>query len=434
MTARAGTAPAGRVFRALPPTPGARGFAQSWWGRAWITALEQSAMDTGRLRRGRTYARSGAVGQITAGPGRITAHVRGSMPKPYTSTVSIRTLSDTEWERLLDAVAAKAGHIAALLDRDMPEELVQDAADAGVRLLPHPGELTPACTCPDWGDPCKHAAAVCYQISRILDTDPFVLLLLRGRDETAIMNGLRRRNTADTALPRAPGAEDESEHRDEVQRPARARDAFATAVAPATSLPLPGPVAEPGPTVVLDSADQPPEDLDPIGLEILAADAALRAKHLLERYLTHADESAGLLPELDTRRDLIRILAQNTCDMEITWRITMQYSIDLTDLTLGIEAWRQAGAAGLEVYEQPWTPSARERARATALINEGWGSGEPPVFTADRNRWTFTEDAVQLRYGRDQRWYPYAMTEWGWTPVGRPNNDAAAALDELFDQ
>src|SRR5580704_13560877 len=95
-----------RTFPALPPAPGRRGFAESWWGKAWITALEETSMDYGRLSRGRTYARSGAVDEITVSPGKITAKVHGSRPRPYTSAVHIRALKDSEWDKLLDAVAA----------------------------------------------------------------------------------------------------------------------------------------------------------------------------------------------------------------------------------------------------------------------------------------------------------------------------------------
>ncbi len=72
-------------------------------------------------------------------------------------------------------------HLAALLDGEMPAQLVDAARQAGVPLLPQPTELDPDCSCPDWGYPCKHAAALCYAIAATIDTDPFVLFALRGR-------------------------------------------------------------------------------------------------------------------------------------------------------------------------------------------------------------------------------------------------------------
>ncbi|MGH3860457.1 SWIM zinc finger family protein [Actinokineospora sp.] len=108
----------------------------------------------------------------------------------------LEPLSDHEWRRFLDQIAVQAGHIAALLDRDMPAELVHAAADAGVRLLPDIGDLDPECSCPGWEMPCRHAAALAYQVSWLLDADPFVLLLLRGKDEAELLGDLHGRSAA----------------------------------------------------------------------------------------------------------------------------------------------------------------------------------------------------------------------------------------------
>ncbi|WP_435850641.1 SWIM zinc finger family protein, partial [Streptomyces olindensis] len=168
--------------RTFPPFPAREGttFAESWWGNAWVGALEQGALDAKRLERGRGYAEQGHVDAITVTPGLVLAYVRGSRPRPYRVQVRLRTLGDTDWDRFLDAAADRPGHIAALLDKEMPHSL----ADCGVPLLPGPGDLEPRCSCPDRGHPCKHAAALCYQTARLLDADPFVLLLLRGRRDT----------------------------------------------------------------------------------------------------------------------------------------------------------------------------------------------------------------------------------------------------------
>jgi len=47
-------------------------FGRTWWGRAWLEALEQRArLDPNRLPRGRGYARSGAVGELLIEPGDV---------------------------------------------------------------------------------------------------------------------------------------------------------------------------------------------------------------------------------------------------------------------------------------------------------------------------------------------------------------------------
>lgn len=454
-----------RTFPALPPTPGRRGFADSWWGKEWIAALEETSMDSGRLSRGRTYARGGHVAEITVSPGRITAKVHGSQPRPYTSTVHIRAFADSEWEKLLDAVAAKAVHLAALLDRDMPEGLAQDAADAGVRLLPHGNELEPRCSCPDWGYPCKHAAALCYQVSRILDEDPFVLLLIRGRDEPAIMAELHRRNAAHAAVEQAF---EEQKQRAVIPSARRsspqgvpAREAFAAWISSPTAAPPPVPAEEAGPPVVpVLAASDEPDGIDMPALELLAADAAARARAFLDGHLTghltgHLDSGAraadepqshpqphpqsqpplpSLVPSSDARRDAIRLLAGDHRDAGVFARLIGAFGFEPTQLARSIQAWRFGGSPGLTVLEEPWTPPSEELSRAKALLASGWDDEEPPAFRTWRNRWTFTESDAQLRYGRDGRWYPYRRHDGEWSPAGPPSSDPVTALTELLDQ
>ncbi|MFD8029716.1 SWIM zinc finger family protein [Streptomyces sp. NPDC059717] len=285
---------AARTFDALPPAKGSRApFAESWWGRAWLRSLEESSLDTGRLSRGRTYARGGAVGPVTVAPGSAAAPVQGSRRAPYRSTVQVEQLTDQQWDRLLDMIAERAANIAALLDGEMPAGLADDAEAAGVPLLPGPRDLDPECSCPDWGYPCKHAAALCYQVARLLDRDPFVLLLLRGRGERELMDELGRRNTARASAEAAVSAATAGADPD--GSPARTGDLAGSAFAARADLPsLPAPPPLPdrvgrGPALVDSAVPEP--GVDPAALELLAADAAMRAHHLLAGALgaRHAD-------------------------------------------------------------------------------------------------------------------------------------------------
>ncbi|MCW8221297.1 SWIM zinc finger family protein, partial [Streptomyces griseolus] len=146
-------------------------------------------------------AREGRVGAVSVRPGRVTAVVQDRDGTAYRGDVLLQRLSAREWDRFLDMASERSGHIAALLDREMPTHLVEDAAAAGVHLLPGIGDLEPECGCEAW-DHCPHTGALCYQVARLLDQDPFVLLLLRGRSERRLLDELQVRSAA--RVVRAP--------------------------------------------------------------------------------------------------------------------------------------------------------------------------------------------------------------------------------------
>jgi len=418
-----------RTFPPLPPARGRRTFAESWWGNAWVEALEgKQRSATGRLARGRTYARAGNVGEITVTPGRVAARVQGSRSTPYRTSMEIPVLSERDWELLLDAAAGQAGHIAALLDRDMPAELVEDAARAGVRLLPRQSDLTPSCSCPDWGYPCKHAAAVYYQVARLLDEDPFVLLLLRGRGEQELMDELQRRNAAQAAL------ESTSTHdAPSAVTSVPAKDVFAAARAGLPPLPGPPPAIDrPGPTAVLTGSGAPGTGIDPAALEFLAADAAARAVRLLAEALspTHADTAPA--DPLDTDQDVIR-LATAEAPPAVIARLADAAGLGPTDLARSVRAWHHGGPEGLRVLNEPWDPEPYELAAARDTVKQAWAGERAPALRATRNRLSVTGGSAQLRLGTNRHWYPYRKESGTWWPTGPADRDPAAALAAALD-
>ncbi|HUZ44584.1 MAG TPA: SWIM zinc finger family protein [Acidimicrobiales bacterium] len=280
-----------------------RGFGKTPWGAAWVNALETRArLDPNRLPRGRTYARWGHVGPLTVAPGRIEASVTGSAVDAYRVWIRVRELDQAEWERLLDMISAQVGHAAALLDGELPPELVEEARAAGVDLLPGPGDLTPRCSCPDWADPCKHAAAVCYLVADVLDADPFAVMLLRGRSSLEVMAGLRARRATGPAARAEEGATDAGLPAAAAYRRAQERGR------PALPAP-PLPPTHPGAPLPLTADPPPSSGLSPAGLAALVSDAARRAHALA----LGAGASVTAL-DLDARSDLSRWAAGLTTD------------------------------------------------------------------------------------------------------------------------
>jgi uncharacterized Zn finger protein len=249
-----------RGFPAIPPRPGRRG--RSWWARAFVAAMEDTALDATLLRAGRRFAGSGRIGPITVSPGRIAATVEDP-DGIFDVVVHLSELTDAEWDRFLDQVRAEAGHLAALLDREVPRSLARAAGAADVALLPTIGDLESDCDCPDIGDPCQHAAGLCYQAAWLLDDDPFVLLLLRGRGADELLD----------VLGREPAAAEPAAQRD--------ADRVVAAAAAYTAVPavLPPPLPPPARTEV--PVFPPPPGLPLNALSHLVEAAATRARVLL---------------------------------------------------------------------------------------------------------------------------------------------------------
>ncbi|MDR6975094.1 putative Zn finger protein [Streptomyces sp. 3330] len=412
-----------RIFAASPPARGG-GFARTWWGRAWLAALEDGALDGEQVRTGRRLARAGAVGAVSVRPGRITAVVRDRDHTQHRADVLLDRLPDHQWDRLLDLAVERAGHVAALLDGEMPTDLVEDAASAGIDLLPGLGELEARCDCGAW-DHCGHTAAVCYQVAKLLDQDPFVLLLLRGRAEQGLLDGLQGRRSA--ARPEAEPRRGEG---------VDAAEAFAAGHILPPLPAVPGIPPEPGVPPALDTGAPPPAGVDPAALEALAARTAAAAHLLLAEVLREGAQRPAPTARPTVGQDAVR-LAEGVPDEggaadrpggAVLDRLAAGSGRDRAELAAAVRAWRHGGAAALAVLEEEWAVEGEALARACTALDAAWEEDERPVLRVRDNRWTVVGTTCQLRLGRDGRWWPYRKEGGRWLPAGDAAHDPATAL------
>lgn len=164
---------------------------QNWWSHRFLEGAADG--DPGRLSRGRTYARKGAVGQITVDPeqGTATARVDGSRAGGYHVTVVFQTVGDHLWSRILSDLAQDPEAVADLSDGLMPDGVEEVFIRYGVAMFPESvDDLDMRCTCPDWGYPCKHAASVLYALAQVFDDDPCALLAWLGRPREEVLAAL----------------------------------------------------------------------------------------------------------------------------------------------------------------------------------------------------------------------------------------------------
>ncbi|MDH6629868.1 putative Zn finger protein [Streptomyces sp. LBL] len=428
-----------RGFTAFPPRKGGRTRGQSWWGGAWGESMEDGWPEEDVLKKGRALARSGRLGPLSVSPGRVATQVYGGADEPYTVSLELPELDDDQWDALWERTADRPAEAEALLAGELPPDLLEAAEDARLGLLPGYGELGADCDCDEPDHPCAHTVALGYQFSWLLDEEPQLLLLVRGREWSEALEELKSvllvramTEADDPADPESTAdiedTEDDAVEHGEGRPGARATgavegipvaEAYARPVVPLPGLP---PLPEPP-----EGSTEPVTGIEADPLERLVADAAVRARELLSYTL-------GLIGEpprpLDVWQDTVRIAATHP-DPQVPRRLRDSCGRP-DELDRAAEAWRFGGGAGLKVLEEAWEPPRSEVARARTALSTGWEDDESPDLVVRDNRWTLSGRGLQLRYGRDGRWYPYQERSGTWWPAGPPTHDPALALAALL--
>ena len=371
-------------------------FGTTWWGRAWVDALERAGPGyESRLPRGRTYARKGAVRELEVRPGHIAARVVGRTGELYRVDIAVRPHARSEWEQVAQAIAARASHLAALLDGELDPGIVDDAEAVDVQLMPRASDLRPDCTCPDWAEPCKHAAAVCYMVATELDRDPFALFLLRGVGREDLISMVRaHRSGTEVATGRAAAAAPEGALASAAWTGHRLDDPPAApppelAGHRATALSHPGQVA-PWEADVPDS-----QAIDPRRIDALGQDAVDRAWSML------VDGAPSGL-HAGPRADLARRAAFADSPRHV------QELADLAGVTAPrLRAWAEAWLLGGDdavtvVADDLWSTDAVELEAARERLVELGYSRRSVALNYDSLR---LAGNVWLVLGPDRRWY-----------------------------
>ncbi|MCI2422990.1 hypothetical protein MOQ72_36800 [Saccharopolyspora sp. K220] len=171
---------------------GTGGFGATWWGRRWRRALESlgATYPNPRLPHGRSLARKGAVQDLVVEPGKVRAQVQ-ARNQVHDVVLALPVFTDADWKTAVAALAGQLRHAAALLRGELPEDVDDTLRGVDLSLFPRSGELGSTCTCTSKIEPCAHATAVHYVLAPLLDTDPFLLTRLRGRERDPLLAELR---------------------------------------------------------------------------------------------------------------------------------------------------------------------------------------------------------------------------------------------------
>jgi SNF2 family DNA or RNA helicase/uncharacterized Zn finger protein len=148
------------------------------WGKWFIDVLDGYGMGA-RLDRGRSYANTGKVLSLDIRDGKAAAKVKGHYRPSYKVEIVFPPLA--EKERVFALIEEDPSLLARIAAGELPEEFLRKLQREGIELIPRRWkDMKRSCNCPDWGDPCKHMAALYYVIAREIDADPHILFRLRG--------------------------------------------------------------------------------------------------------------------------------------------------------------------------------------------------------------------------------------------------------------
>lgn len=155
-----------------------RKLASHFWGSAWMKHLARCEESGHALTPGRSLLRHGCVLDLELAPGIIRGKVMGE--RLYEIRIDFEPLDEERMDAIRHACAGNIDSHISLLEGKLDDALLRQLCDPDTGLLPAPEEWRMSCTCPDWSEPCPHAAAAVYAAGTLIDGDPSLLFLLRS--------------------------------------------------------------------------------------------------------------------------------------------------------------------------------------------------------------------------------------------------------------
>lgn len=164
-----------------------RKLAEHFWGSAWMKHLARCEAGGLCLAPGRSLLRHGCVLDLRLAPGLITARV--SAQELYEVRLQIKPLDEERTTALAESCRGHIDSLVSLMAGKVDAAVLERLCDPDFGLLPEPADWRMGCTCPDWAEPCPHAAAAIYAAGVMIDRDPALLFTLRAVDPAALIQG-----------------------------------------------------------------------------------------------------------------------------------------------------------------------------------------------------------------------------------------------------
>ncbi|HIP18118.1 MAG TPA: hypothetical protein EYG78_02145 [Sulfurovum sp.] len=150
------------------------------WGAELLKVLEQKT-DYGRLGRGKTYANTGKVYNVSVKDSHIKARVRGNYSPYYSTSMDFIPFSMDEIKKIKTILEKNPLILASIMNGELPESFLNLLHKAKISLFKN---FDMSCSCPDFygAYACKHIAGLYYIAVSEMDKNPFILFSLRGFD------------------------------------------------------------------------------------------------------------------------------------------------------------------------------------------------------------------------------------------------------------
>ncbi|MEH6446944.1 MAG: SWIM zinc finger family protein [Oceanospirillaceae bacterium] len=171
---------------------------RTWWGVSFIHSLE-SFIDSGRLKRGRSYSNENRVLQFTLKKATVTAVVKGNInhyfgvteAPEYKIRLAFKAINEGEWQEIITVMCENPSWLSKLMLNEMPNN-IEDAFAEQYFLPRSYQDIDATCSCPDYANPCKHIAGIYFKLAKQLDSNPMLLFQLRGLSTEKLHQALKK--------------------------------------------------------------------------------------------------------------------------------------------------------------------------------------------------------------------------------------------------
>ncbi|RLA70315.1 MAG: hypothetical protein DRG24_07065, partial [Epsilonproteobacteria bacterium] len=169
------------------------------WGSYFLNALNRFYSNDARVGRGKTYANTGKVYDLKINGTKIKAKVQGNWDPFYNVSLSFEPLTKKQASLIYEIIDDNPLILASIINGELPSSLLSLLQQKDIELFPqHFNDLSTKCSCPDWGDPCKHMAGVYFVLTAMIDNNPFLLFEIRGID---LIHHYHIKNEIEIAFP-----------------------------------------------------------------------------------------------------------------------------------------------------------------------------------------------------------------------------------------